>query len=91
MRSAGFIVKGAVLAIVVAVSLASTGASADPVRDWHDLARVHDQVVRAIQEMERARAANHYDMAGHGLRAEDLLRRAERQLQLAIDAAKASP
>jgi len=90
MRVGAVIVKSAVFGILAAVSLAATGASADPVRDWHDLARVHDQVVNAIQEMERARAANHYDMAGHGARAEDLLRRAERQLRLAIEAAKAS-
>ena len=39
--------------------------------------------------MERARAANHYDMAGHGKKAEDLMRSAERELRLAVDAAKA--
>jgi hypothetical protein len=38
--------------------------------------------------MERARAANHYDMEGHGARAEQLLRDAEKELHEAIEAAK---
>jgi hypothetical protein len=59
------------------------------VRDWHDLQEVHNRVVQSIQDMERARAANHYDMMGHGLKAENHLRAAERELSLAIDAAKA--
>jgi hypothetical protein len=58
------------------------------VRDWHDLDKVHDHVVEAIHEMEHARAANHYDMAGHGAKAEDQLRAAERELTLAIQAAR---
>jgi len=40
--------------------------------------------------MEHARAANHYDMEGHGAKAEEHLRAAERELGLAIDAAKAT-
>ena len=40
--------------------------------------------------MERARAANHYDMMGHGAKAEGHLRAAEQELSLAIDASKAS-
>jgi hypothetical protein len=40
--------------------------------------------------MEHARAANHYDMQGHGAKAEDHLRAAERELGLAVDAARAS-
>jgi hypothetical protein len=39
--------------------------------------------------MERARAANHYDMAGHGVKAEEHLRAAERELHDAVEAAKA--
>jgi hypothetical protein len=38
--------------------------------------------------MEHARAANHYDMAGHGAKAEGHLRAAEQELRLPIDAAK---
>jgi hypothetical protein len=38
--------------------------------------------------MEHARAANQYDMAGHGAKAEGHLRAAEHELSLAIDAAR---
>jgi hypothetical protein len=65
-------------------------ALADRVHDWHDLEAVHGHVVEAIHEMERARAANHYDMAGHGAKAEELLHGAEHELHDAIEAAKAA-
>ena len=65
-------------------------AFADAVRDWHDLDKVHDHVVEAIHELDRARAANHYDMAGHGAKAEQLLHQAERELHEAVEAAKAA-
>jgi hypothetical protein len=60
------------------------------VHDWHDLDSVHKHVIESIHEMEHARAANHYDMMGHGAKAEEHLRAAERELGLAVDAAKAS-
>jgi hypothetical protein len=66
------------------------GAAVAQVRDWHDLDAVHKHVVESIHEMEHARAANHYDMEGHGAKAEEHLRAAERELGLAVDAAKAS-
>jgi hypothetical protein len=69
----------------------STGAVLSAqVHDWHDLDAVHKHVIESIHEMERARAANHYDMQGHGAKAEDHLRAAERELGLAVDASKAS-
>ena len=49
--------------------------------------RDRDFIERLI---ERARAANHYDMAGHGAKAEDLLRQAEHELHDAVEAAKAA-
>jgi hypothetical protein len=79
-----------VLFAIAATALLSGTALADPVRDWHDLDKVHAHVQEAIHEMERARAANHYDMAGHGAKAEDLLRQAERELHEAVEAAKAA-
>jgi hypothetical protein len=82
--------KNVVLAIVAAGTLVSAAAFAEPVRDWHDLDKVHDHVVEAIHEMERARAANHYDMAGHGAKAEEALRHAERELHEAVEAARAA-
>jgi hypothetical protein len=53
-------------------------------RDWHDLDAVHNHVIEAIHELDRARAANHYDMEGHGARAEQDLHAAEHELDLAI-------
>jgi hypothetical protein len=58
------------------------------VHDWHDLEEVHNHVQESIHEMETARAANHYDMAGHGAKAEEDLRKAERELHEAIEAAR---
>jgi hypothetical protein len=71
-----------VLAFVAGIALSAQ------MRDWHDLDKVHQHVVESIHEMERARAANHYDMAGHGAKAEDHLRAAERELGMAIEAAR---
>ena len=79
------------LAIAVAgLSLAVGAAFAAKVQDWHDLDKVHQHVVESIHEIERARAANHYDMAGHGAKAEELLRQAEHELHDAVEAAKAA-
>jgi len=76
--------------LALCLSFAAGAAVAEKVRDWHDLENVHRQVKESIAEMERARAANHYDMAGHGAKAEEHLRAAERELQLAIDSSKAA-
>ena len=57
-------------------------------RDWRDLDAVHRRVMESIHDMERARAANHYDMQGHGARAEEHLRAAEHELDLAVQAAR---
>ena len=54
------------------------------VHDWHDLDAVHKHVIEAMHEMDRARAANHYDMQGHGAKAEQALHEAEHELDLAI-------
>jgi len=78
------------LAIASAVALVAGVAFADPVHDWHDLDAVHKHVQESIHEMERARAANHYDMAGHGAKAEQLLHEAERELHEAVEASRAA-
>jgi hypothetical protein len=80
--------------IVVAVlsaclSFAAGVAVADRVHDWHDLEGVQKHVREAIHEMDKARAANHYDMAGHGAKAEEHLHAAERELHEAIEAIRA--
>jgi len=59
------------------------------VHDWHDLDAVHRHVTEAIHEMERARAANNYDMKGHGAKAEEHLRAAERELDESVNAMRA--
>jgi hypothetical protein len=78
------------LVIASAVALVAGVAFAEPVHDWHDLDAVHKHVQESIHEMERARAANHYDMAGHGAKAEELLHQAERELHEAVDASRAA-
>jgi len=74
--------------LCVCLSFAAGIAVADKVHDWHDLEAVHNHVKEAIHEMEVARAANHYDMAGHGAKAEEHLRAAEHELSEAIEASK---
>lgn len=64
------------------------GALAEPLHDWRDLEDVHSNIVQALKGMETASAANHYDMAGHAKKAEQLLRDAEKELRYAEDAAK---
>ncbi|HEV3018253.1 MAG TPA: hypothetical protein VGY49_04480 [Burkholderiaceae bacterium] len=77
--------------VIAASALALfTGLALAQVRDWHDLERVHKHLQESIHEMERARAANHYDMQGHGAKAEELLRAAEKELHEAVEAAKAA-
>jgi hypothetical protein len=83
-----FMKKMLLLATVFGLLLVRGTVRADPVRDWHDLDAVHNHVQQAINELERARAANHFDMDGHGEKAEDLLRRAEQQLRAAVESAR---
>ncbi len=78
------------LVVFAGLFLISCFAYAEPVRDWKDLEKVHKHVQEAIHEMERARAANHYDMDGHGEKAEQLLRDAEHELNDAVESAKHS-
>jgi hypothetical protein len=80
--------KKVLLAALIVLTVVAGSALAEEVRDWKDLHKVHEQIERAIHEMERVRAANHYDMAGHGAKAEELLRQAEHELHEAVEAAK---
>ncbi len=82
--------KTIVVAVLsVCLSFAAGIAVAERVHDWHDLDAVHNHVKAAIHELENARAANHYDMAGHGAKAEEHLRAAERELHEAVEAMRA--
>jgi hypothetical protein len=81
-------VKKIALVSALGLLLISVIVRAAPVRDWHDLDGVHTHVQEAINEMERARANNHFDMGGHGEKAEELLRHAERELRAAVESAR---
>jgi hypothetical protein len=72
----------------LALSFVAGAALSAQVRDWRDLEGVHKHVQESIHEMERARAANHYDMEGHGAKAEEHLRAAEHELDMAVQAAR---
>jgi hypothetical protein len=80
--------KRVVSIAALALSFIAGAALSAQVHDWHDLDNVHKHVQEAIQEMDRARAANHYDMEGHGAKAEEHLHAAERELDLAVRAAR---
>jgi hypothetical protein len=80
----------AVAILSVCLSFAAGVAVAEKVRDWADLEAAHHHVQEAIHELDHARAANHYDMAGHGAKAEEHLRAAEHELHEAIEASKAA-
>ena len=82
--------KKIVSAIALASAFAAGAVLSAQVHDWHDLDAVHKHVIESINEMEHARAANHYDMMGHGAKAEEHLRAAEHELGLAVDASRAS-
>jgi uncharacterized membrane protein (DUF106 family) len=79
-----------ILFVIFSASMLSfSSAYAEKVHDWKDLEKVHEHVNEAIHEMERAQKANHYDMGGHAAKAEEELRHVERELQEAIESAKA--
>ena len=80
--------KRVLAVLTLALSFVAGAALSAQVRDWHDLDAVHKHVNEAIREMERARAANHYDMDGHGAKAEEHLRAAEHELDMAVQAAR---
>ncbi|MGA2980610.1 MAG: hypothetical protein ABSD76_13555 [Terriglobales bacterium] len=80
----------AIAVLSVCLSFVAGIAVAEKVHDWPDLAAAHNHTLEAIKEMDKARAANHYDMAGHGAKAEEHLRAAEHELSAAIEAARAA-
>jgi hypothetical protein len=82
-----FIVKKLLTLVALSVTFVA-GVAYAYVKDWHDLDAVHKHVKESIAEMDRARAANHYDMAGHGAKAVELLHQAEKELGLAVEAAR---
>jgi hypothetical protein len=90
-KQGGIVFRAVALAFMVSLAPGLAHAQgANDVCDWHDLNKVHIRVNEAVSEMARARAANHYDMDGHGLKAEDLLKQANDQLARAEESAKAN-
>jgi hypothetical protein len=85
----GETMKKAIAIAALALSFILGTAFAAAVRDWHDLDKARDHIHEAQKELNKARAANNYDMAGHGVKAEELLRGAEREITLSIDAIRA--
>ena len=78
--------KKSTLTLLTVAACLSTLLGAKEVRDWRDIHAVHENIKHAINEMERARSANNYDMQGHGAKAEQFLRQAEQELELAVKA-----
>jgi valyl-tRNA synthetase len=79
-------IKKLYLAAALALAFSAGAVTMAQIHDWHDLDAVHRHVLEAISEMDRARAANHYDMQGHGGKAEAALHEAEHELDLAVRA-----
>lgn len=79
----------AVSVLSVCLSFVAGVALADRVHDWHDLDAAHNHTLEAIKDVDRARAANHYDMQGHGAKAEEHLHAAERELHEAVETIRA--
>jgi len=80
--------KKAIAVAALCLSFVAGAAFAERVHDWRDLEAVRGHVREAIHEMERARAANHYDMGGHGIKAEEHLRAAEHELHEAVESSR---
>jgi hypothetical protein len=79
-----------VTVLSVCLSFAAGIAVAEKVHDWEDIQAAHHHVEEAIKVLDRARAANHYDMAGHGAKAEEHLRAAEHELKEAVEAVRSA-
>ena len=78
--------KKLLLAIAVSLSFVSGLVYAETMRDIRDLREAHEHIKESIREMERVRTANHYDVGGHAAKAEEHLRKAERELNEAVEA-----
>ncbi len=73
---------------VLGLSFAVSPAYAEKVKDWHDLEKVHNEVIHALEHMKKAQAANHYDMGGHAAKAEADLTNVEVELKAAVEFVK---
>ncbi len=74
--------------LVTVLVLVSSPLLAKKVHDWHGLENAHQHIKEAMNEMNKARTANNYDMEGHGEKAEQALHEAEREIAMAIETIK---
>jgi len=72
-----------ILSVMVMVFEPAVFAQMKAARDWHNYHKFHVHIQEAIQEVEIARRANHFEITGHGRNTEDLLCLAEKELQMA--------
>lgn len=72
----------------VGLLLVSGLAFAEKVEDKKDLRKARENIQQAIREMEKAQAANEFEMGGHGSKAKQLLAEADREIQQAIEAVR---
>ncbi len=72
----------------VGLLLVSGLALAERVEDKKDLRKARENIQQAIREMEKAQAANEFEMGGHGSKAKQLLAEADREIQQAIEAVR---
>ncbi len=57
--------------------------------DAHDMETVHQNIIESIRTLEKVRLAKQFDAQGHGLKAEQLLREAEKEVMQSVNATKA--
>jgi hypothetical protein len=80
--------KSLVLVSCSAACFAAGLASAQIVRDWHDLAKAEAKIQQVQWEVERAARANGFDMNGHAGKAVDALKVAQFEVHAAVQAAQ---
>ncbi|HTX74691.1 MAG TPA: hypothetical protein VMD29_00705 [Terracidiphilus sp.] len=75
-----------ILSLVVAMAIAFAGGAITmaQVHDWHDVDKVHHEVIDAINHLDRLRSKNGFNMGGHGEQAKEHLVAAERELDAAV-------
>jgi hypothetical protein len=78
--------RRAVLVLAAAASMAGGIALADT----KDLEKVKSQIEECITELEKADAAHHDELGGHGSQAKSLLNQAAKEVHAAIETANAA-
>lgn len=74
--------------VVVALLLVSGMAFAEKLEGKKALSNARENIRKAIAQVEKVRGANEYEMGGHGAKAEQALRDALAELNLAVETVK---